>query len=56
MALLLVLLGLFTIADRLAIPVHAFQTPLTVDAGSNVREQVEALQQSEPPCCQHHDR
>jgi sulfite exporter TauE/SafE len=55
MALLLVLLGLFTIADRLAIPVQAFQAPLQVDTESDVREQVEALQQSEPACCQHHD-
>jgi hypothetical protein len=54
-AVVLVLLGLFTIADRLAIPVQAFQQTVHPTADADIRAQVEALGQAEPPCCQEHE-
>ena len=52
-ALLLVALGLYTIAGRWAIPASAFETPAAA-IGADPLEQVETLQQGKPPCCRHH--
>jgi sulfite exporter TauE/SafE len=48
-ALAIVLLGLLTIADRLAIPLEAFEPPL--ETATDTLEQVEAARETKPPCC-----
>jgi sulfite exporter TauE/SafE len=52
-AMVLVAFGLFTIADRMALPVQAFSR--SVNTTDSALEQIESLGQSAPPCCQHHD-
>lgn len=53
-AVAFVLLGLFTIGNRLAIPVEAFAATAAPTAGADTAEQIEIIQQTKPPCCQHH--
>lgn len=53
-AVAFVLLGLFTIGNRLAIPVEAFAATAAPVSGPDAAEQIKVIQQTKPPCCQHH--
>jgi sulfite exporter TauE/SafE len=53
-AIVIVALGLYTVLDRSATPVAAFESVLESLQGSDTMEQVEAVQQTKPPCCQDH--
>jgi sulfite exporter TauE/SafE len=51
-AVAIVVLGLFTVAGRFAIPVAAFeQQQVEISTSGDALEQVEAVQHSVPPCC-----
>jgi sulfite exporter TauE/SafE len=50
-ALVVVVLGLYTIAGRMTIPAHAFEKPLAKDAESTTLDQVKAASETPPPCC-----
>jgi sulfite exporter TauE/SafE len=51
-AVAIVLLGLYTIVDRLAVPVQAIQPNMKSAASESTMEQLEAVKQAPPPCCQ----
>ncbi len=54
-SLVIVLLGLYTIGGRLTISAAAFEPPAEIDLQADTQQQVEAIGQSEPPCCQHEE-
>jgi hypothetical protein len=53
-AILIVLLGLYTVGGRMTMPAQAFQPLVESMEGVDTMQQVEAVQQTKPPCCQHH--
>jgi len=50
-ALAIVVLGLCTLAGRMAIPTHAFERPVTSDPNADTLQQVESIRASKPSCC-----
>lgn len=52
-AILIVLVGLGTLAERWALSGETWNLPAVLSAGRDVREQVEVLEQTTPPCCRH---
>ena len=52
-ALVIVVLGVFTLVLRMQSPVQAFE-PVRVRADSTAIGQVEALGETVPPCCRKH--
>ncbi len=53
-AIVIVMLGLYTVGQRAATPVAAFESTVEALGGGDTMDQVEAAQQVEPPCCQDH--
>jgi sulfite exporter TauE/SafE len=53
-AVVIVILGLYTVGQRSATPVAAFESTVEALQGGDVMEQVKAAQETEPPCCQDH--
>jgi uncharacterized protein len=54
-AVLIVLLGLGTIAERLTLSGEVWSLPRGLTPGTDTTHQVQAIQQAKPSCCQHHD-
>jgi uncharacterized protein len=52
-AVLIVLVGLGTIAQRWALSGETWQWPAALTADSNLPRQLEALEDTTPPCCRH---
>jgi sulfite exporter TauE/SafE len=53
-AIVIVALGLYTVLGRSAAPVAAFEATVESLQGADTMEQVQAVQQTKPPCCQNH--
>jgi hypothetical protein len=51
-ALLLVALGLGTIAERFVLSGEPLVTPLSASGGTDLDQQIQAASQTPPPCCQ----
>lgn len=51
-ALILVVLGLYTVGDRLLLPAGAFEPLAERLQGRDVQQQLQAVEQTTPPCCQ----
>jgi hypothetical protein len=54
-ALLLVAVGLMTIGGRLMVPAHAIDSHLQQLRGLNADQQLQQIEDTTPPCCQHDD-
>jgi hypothetical protein len=54
-ALILVVLGLYTVGDRLLVPTGAFEPLAERLQGRDRSEQLKAVEQAKPPCCQRKD-
>jgi sulfite exporter TauE/SafE len=50
-ALVVVALGLYTIAGRMTIPAHAFERPSGMDAETSTLDEIKAASETPPPCC-----
>lgn len=55
-ALILVVLGLYTIGDRLLLPAGAFARMAESLQGRNAQQQLKAVERSKPPCCRGKDK
>jgi sulfite exporter TauE/SafE len=53
-AIVIVLLGLYTVCGRSGTPVAAFESTLRSLRSGDTLQQVEAARQTTPPCCQNH--
>jgi hypothetical protein len=51
-ALILVAVGLYTVADRLLVPAGAFEPLAESLQGGETQQQLEAVGRAKPPCCQ----
>jgi hypothetical protein len=55
-ALILVVLGLYTVGGRLLLPAGAFERLAGSLQGRDAQQQLEAVERSKPPCCQGKDK
>ena len=55
-ALILVVLGLYTVGGRLLLPAGAFERMAGSLQGRDAQQQLEAVERSKPPCCQGRDK
>lgn len=55
-ALILVVLGLYTIGDRLLLPAGAFEPLAESLQGRSAEQQLDAVERTKPPCCQGKDK